>query len=287
MGLMLGPANTDAVNRASRLSYGEATGITQTVRNYSASLGLAILGTILVSQMRSRDHHVADRAGASRARARTPRPRISRNRSPAAAASRRFPTSCGSTSPTPRRSVLYVMAAIMAAAAVVALLGLRPGVQEDAPASDADVPHAGPRAGQASRRRSPEMEEDAAPAGCSPDFGRTASDYAPSSRRLSHELLDRLSRAASPQPGARVVDLGTGTGSLARLFASARLRGHGRRHRRAAARAGAPSGPRGRRRGRLRRRRPPRPPACRAASSTWSARGNAGTGSIVRPRRAR
>ncbi len=54
MGMMLGPASTDAVNRASRLSYGEATGITQTVRNYAASLGLAILGTILVSQMRSR-----------------------------------------------------------------------------------------------------------------------------------------------------------------------------------------------------------------------------------------
>lgn len=32
MGLMLTPACTDAVNRASRLSYGEATGITQTVR---------------------------------------------------------------------------------------------------------------------------------------------------------------------------------------------------------------------------------------------------------------
>jgi predicted MFS family arabinose efflux permease len=32
MGMMLGPASTDAVNRASRLSYGEASGITQTVR---------------------------------------------------------------------------------------------------------------------------------------------------------------------------------------------------------------------------------------------------------------
>ncbi len=40
MGMMLGPASTDAVNRASRLSYGEASGITQTVRNYAASLGL-------------------------------------------------------------------------------------------------------------------------------------------------------------------------------------------------------------------------------------------------------
>jgi hypothetical protein len=31
MGLMLGPANTDAVNQASHLAYGEATGITQAV----------------------------------------------------------------------------------------------------------------------------------------------------------------------------------------------------------------------------------------------------------------
>ena len=53
MGLMLGPANTDAVNRASHLAYGEATGITQTVRNYAASLGIAVLGTILVFQTRS------------------------------------------------------------------------------------------------------------------------------------------------------------------------------------------------------------------------------------------
>src|SRR6201996_5850089 len=54
LGFMLGPASTDAVNRASRLSYGEATGITQTVRNYAASLGLAILGSLLVSQLHGR-----------------------------------------------------------------------------------------------------------------------------------------------------------------------------------------------------------------------------------------
>src|SRR5580700_4549518 len=53
MGLMLGQANTDAVNRASRYSYGEATGITQTVRNYGASVGFAILGTVLISDFRS------------------------------------------------------------------------------------------------------------------------------------------------------------------------------------------------------------------------------------------
>ena len=72
MGLMLGQANTDAINRASRFSYGEATGITQTVRNYGASLGFAILGTVLISEFRS---NITARSspGACRARRRRPR----------------------------------------------------------------------------------------------------------------------------------------------------------------------------------------------------------------------
>lgn len=53
MGLMLGQANTDAINRASRYSYGQATGVTQTVRNYGASLGFAVLGTLLTTRLRS------------------------------------------------------------------------------------------------------------------------------------------------------------------------------------------------------------------------------------------
>jgi Major Facilitator Superfamily len=47
-GLVLGPANTDAINRAPRTSYGEATGITQTVRNFGSSLGLAVMGSVLI-----------------------------------------------------------------------------------------------------------------------------------------------------------------------------------------------------------------------------------------------
>jgi fucose permease len=53
LGLMLGTASTDAVNRAPRASYSEVTGITQTARNFGASLGLAILGTILITENRS------------------------------------------------------------------------------------------------------------------------------------------------------------------------------------------------------------------------------------------
>lgn len=44
MGMVLSPVSTDAVNRAPRASYGEVTGITQTIRNFGASLGLAVLG---------------------------------------------------------------------------------------------------------------------------------------------------------------------------------------------------------------------------------------------------
>jgi FtsH-binding integral membrane protein len=54
IGLLLTPASTDAVNRAIDASYGEVTGITQTVRNYSASLSLAVLGTILLNTTTSK-----------------------------------------------------------------------------------------------------------------------------------------------------------------------------------------------------------------------------------------
>jgi EmrB/QacA subfamily drug resistance transporter len=129
MGLMLGPANTDAINRASKLSYGEATGITQTVRNLGASLGLAVLGTVLITEFRSRlttslrAQHVPH----------------------AAQLAARFSQSQGSSLPGripayasldfahATQSVLYVMCGIMAAAGAVALLGLRRGLQEAGP----------------------------------------------------------------------------------------------------------------------------------------------------------
>jgi hypothetical protein len=53
LGLVLGPVSTDAINRAARTAYGEVTGITQTVRNFGASIGLAILGTILILENKS------------------------------------------------------------------------------------------------------------------------------------------------------------------------------------------------------------------------------------------
>jgi EmrB/QacA subfamily drug resistance transporter len=57
IGLALTPASTDAINRAPRGSYGEVTGITQTVRYFASSLGLAVLGTILID--RNKTHIVS------------------------------------------------------------------------------------------------------------------------------------------------------------------------------------------------------------------------------------
>ena len=136
VGAMLGPASTDAVNRASRLSYGEATGITQTVRNYAAALGIAILGNVLVTEMHTRSPtRWCDRA--CLARRRTPRPPTCRS------------NTAGNIDSIPHffrldfayatRSVLMGMAGIMAVAAVVAIVGLKRGVQEEENLTPEDV----------------------------------------------------------------------------------------------------------------------------------------------------
>ncbi|MBV9716788.1 MAG: MFS transporter [Solirubrobacterales bacterium] len=54
MGLVLGPVSADALNRSSRTAYGAVTGVTQTVRNFGGSLGLAVLGSVLITETTSR-----------------------------------------------------------------------------------------------------------------------------------------------------------------------------------------------------------------------------------------
>jgi hypothetical protein len=130
MGFMLGQANTDAVNRASRYSYGEATGITQTVRNYGASLGFAVLGTILISEFRSAITASLTTRG-------LPGPAASAQ----AAKIAQLQGGNGNITAIPAfiradfadatHYVLYTMAGIMAVAALVALRGLRRGIQQD------------------------------------------------------------------------------------------------------------------------------------------------------------
>ena len=130
MGLMLGPASTDAVNRASRYSYGEATGITQTVRNYAASLGLAILGTLLVSQLRSQVTSSLTSRGVPAARAAQEAAGISQFQGGSARSAASIPHFIRLDFAAASRTVFYAMAIFMAVAAIVALAGLRGGRQE-------------------------------------------------------------------------------------------------------------------------------------------------------------
>jgi EmrB/QacA subfamily drug resistance transporter len=133
MGFVLGQANTDAVNRASRYSYGEATGITQTVRNYAASLGLAILGTVLISVLRSRLTTSLLSQGLPPAKASQEAATISQQAQGGSGGS-------GSTSSIPMfvrhdfasatQVVFAVMAGVMVVGALVAFFGLQRGRQE-------------------------------------------------------------------------------------------------------------------------------------------------------------
>ncbi len=137
MGMMLGPANTDAVNRASNLSYGEATGITQTIRNFGASLGLAALGTILLFNYRSHLTTSLRKMGDPNAAAEANRITQSQNGSGSVSSIPHF-VSVDFAHAT--QAVLYVMCGIMACAALVALFGLQRGVQEVAEVDSAAVP---------------------------------------------------------------------------------------------------------------------------------------------------
>jgi EmrB/QacA subfamily drug resistance transporter len=130
MGLMLGQANTDAINRASRYSYGEATGITQTVRNYGASLGFAILGTILITQFRSGITSSLTARGLPGPAASAEAAKVAQlqggNGNIAA-----IPQFIRADFASATRDVLYGMCVIMAVAAFVALRGLKRGGQQE------------------------------------------------------------------------------------------------------------------------------------------------------------
>jgi MFS family permease len=144
MGLMLGQSNTDAINRASRYSYGEATGITQTVRNYGASLGFAILGTVLINRFRSEITSSLTSRGVPGPAAASEASKLAELQGGSGGSG----SGSGSVATIPQfiradfasaiEVVLYGMAIIMGIAALVALRGLSGGVQQEMQAAAAD-----------------------------------------------------------------------------------------------------------------------------------------------------
>jgi EmrB/QacA subfamily drug resistance transporter len=141
MGMMLGPSNTDAVNRASTLSYGEATGITQTIRNFGASIGLAALGTVLVFNFRDELTTSLQNMGVPHAAAAASQASQAQQGGSGASVGA-IPHYVSLDFAHATSVVLYVMCGVMAFAGLVALRGLEGGRQEELSLEVGEVPSA-------------------------------------------------------------------------------------------------------------------------------------------------
>ncbi len=137
IGMMLTPASTDTVNRAPASSYSEVTGITQTARNFGASLGLAVLGAMLIDQNKTNLAAALVKHGVPAGTAR---------QIAATTASGAAPTAPSTPQPAAlihdvhlafahsTQTVFYACAGVMGAAFLVAFLWLPRGrVEEDEP----------------------------------------------------------------------------------------------------------------------------------------------------------
>ncbi|MGZ4342448.1 MAG: MFS transporter [Solirubrobacteraceae bacterium] len=146
LGPMLGTASTDAVNRAPSTSYSEVTGITQTARNFGASLGLAVLGAVLVSQNHTNITNALTKAGVPQ----TVAHRVAGSLGASTPGS-------GSAAGQPRalvhdvqlafahsiQTIFYIMAGVMAASFLVAVRRLPRGRVETAEEPEVPVSPAG------------------------------------------------------------------------------------------------------------------------------------------------
>lgn len=139
VGLVLSPANTDALNRVPASRYGEATGITQTVRNFGSSIGLAILGTVLINQNRSNLEATAAEHGVAKGTADEIADAISQGGGESAAGALEAGGAVGKVVESiphdfalATQTVFYCFAGVMAVAFVVALVRMPSGKVEAA-----------------------------------------------------------------------------------------------------------------------------------------------------------
>jgi EmrB/QacA subfamily drug resistance transporter len=152
LGLMLGTASTDAVNRAPSTSYSEVTGITQTSRNFGASLGLAVLGAVLISRNSANITAALTKHGVPSAVAHRIAASFSGSGSGGSGGAREPHAVVHSVQLAfahSTQTVFYIMAAVMAATFIVAVRGLPRGrveiVEDELPDASAPAP-AGPSA---------------------------------------------------------------------------------------------------------------------------------------------
>ena len=141
LGLVLGPVSTDALNRAPNTSYGEVTGVTQTVRNLGASLGLAIMGSVFISQNVDRVETTLTGSGVPAAQA----DRIAHSVTSAGGgggaggASKSITDAIQLDIAHSTQIVVWIMAGIMAAAWIVAHFGMPKGRVEEQEQPDPEL----------------------------------------------------------------------------------------------------------------------------------------------------
>src|SRR5680860_138943 len=148
VGLVLSPANTDAMNRVPRSRYGEATGITQTVRNFGASLGLAVLGTVLILENKSNLESTLGEEGIPKSQADQIADGLSESSGGsesafaegAGAGAQKIFSAVQYDFALSSRTVFYGMAAAMAVAFVVALIWMPAGKAPDLDAEESESP---------------------------------------------------------------------------------------------------------------------------------------------------
>jgi EmrB/QacA subfamily drug resistance transporter len=138
VGLVLSPANTDALNRVAKDRYGEATGITQTVRNFGSSLGLAVLGSVLIVQNRTNIEATAAEHGVPKAAADEIADTISQGGGSAESGAHQVGGAIGKVVDNiphdfalATQTVFYAFAGVMAVAFVVALWKMPSGKVEE------------------------------------------------------------------------------------------------------------------------------------------------------------
>jgi MFS family permease len=145
VGLVLSPANTDALNRVPANRYGEATGITQTVRNFGSSLGMAVLGTVLILQNKSNLESTATTHGVPKAAADEIADAISQGSGAGEAPAHVSGALAKVVDNIPHdfalatQTVFYAMAGVMALAFVVAVATMQPGKVEEQVAEVGDT----------------------------------------------------------------------------------------------------------------------------------------------------
>jgi len=149
LGMIISTSNTDAVSQVPPEHFGEATGVTQTVRNLGGAVGLAVLGTVLASTLRLRIEDSLAGFGIPRAKADEIADAL--HGSGGATASKAFLAQAGPKADQILQAVridfadatqrVYVgIGVALLAVAITALVGLAPGYHRPGPTTEEASP---------------------------------------------------------------------------------------------------------------------------------------------------